>query len=157
MKKTLFMAVALLAGCSASGPVYKVDEALVYRLPEIQQQKIARIGLMREDAKEQKDKAVQRQSAAKESLDTAYKKTKAAEKNLDAANSDDAKKLKNNPDGNGMFVIMNKNGTTKSSIFNIDDKVYFNFATGSFNSKTGIYSVLAFKGKNVFVTYLNLN
>ncbi len=77
-------------------------------------------------------------------------------KNLDAVNSNDAKGLKNIPNGNGMVIVLDKKGATKSSIFNIDDKVYFDFSSGSYNSKTAIYSVLAFKDGDVFVTYLNL-
>ncbi len=85
MKKTIVTAVALLAGCSSSGPQHRVEEELVYRLPEIQQQKIARIGLMREDAQEQKEKALKNQGSANDALDMANKKAKAAGKNVEAA------------------------------------------------------------------------
>lgn len=81
MKQLGLLAVLILSACS-SGPKYKVDESLVEALPEAQQQKISRIGLAREDAKEQREKALAFQGKAYDALDRAKEDFKNAKKGL---------------------------------------------------------------------------
>lgn len=81
---TVYGFVALfLVACSSSE--LKVDNALVEKLPEAQQQRISRIGLSREDAKEQKDKAVQLQADANVAFENAKKARETAKRRLELA------------------------------------------------------------------------
>jgi hypothetical protein len=77
--------------------------------------------------------------------------------NLGAANKNDFKELKKINDGNGIVFIMNKQTSKKSSIFNPNEHVYFDFSSASFNEKTGIYSVICYKNDNeIYISNLSL-
>ena len=82
MKKLGLLSLLVLSACSSSGPKYKVDDSLVEALPVAQQQRISRIGLGREDAKEQREKALAFQGKAYDALDRAKEDFKNAKKGL---------------------------------------------------------------------------
>ena len=73
-----------LSACS-SGPSLRVDSELVEKLPQAQQNKISRIGLAREDAKEQREKAARSETEAKDALNLAKQDRERAEKRLELA------------------------------------------------------------------------
>jgi len=85
MKKVtvLGLAALCLAGCSSNE--LKVDNDLVEQLPVAQQQRISRLGLSREDAKEQQDKAQATLDQAKQNRKTAERSLELAKASLEAA------------------------------------------------------------------------
>jgi len=82
---TFVVVVGLLVTACSSSPVLKVDNELVEKLPEAQQQRISRLGLGREDAKEQKEKALRMESQANDAFDKAKQDRKNAELALERA------------------------------------------------------------------------
>lgn len=85
MKRFSVYMVASLCLSACSSSQLKVDNELVEKLPVAQQQRISRIGLSREDAKEQQDRAQKFESDAKDSYEKSKQNRKTAEKSLELA------------------------------------------------------------------------
>ncbi len=76
--------------------------------------------------------------------------------NLSATNSEDVKTFKKISNGNAMVFATNKQSSIKSSLFDIQEQIYCDFSSATFNENTGRFSVIAYKGNKVFISYLNL-
>lgn len=74
--------------------------------------------------------------------------------NINITSQNEIKEYKYISKGIGMI----SNIIEKQTIMNKDEQVYFDFSTGYFNEKTGIYSVISIsKTKKCRIAYLNLN
>jgi len=81
-----------------------------------------------------------------------------APENVDITDISAAKELKKINQGIGMCLVLNKDGKVKKPLYDFKDQVYFDFASGSFNEKTGIYSVISYlKDNKVSISYISLN
>ncbi len=85
MKKIIVYVLTALSLVACSSSELKVDSELVEQLPEAQRQRISRMGLSREDAVEQKNKAVKFQTDANVAFDQAKENRKTAERSLELA------------------------------------------------------------------------